>query len=30
VRSFLWPQTGVAYWRTLPERLDGLLGRRRS
>jgi hypothetical protein len=30
VRSFLWPQKGVAYWRALPDRLSGQLRRRRS
>ncbi|HET8988368.1 MAG TPA: DUF3488 and transglutaminase-like domain-containing protein [Humibacillus sp.] len=28
VRSFLWPQSGVAFWRGLPDRLADLLNRR--
>jgi len=28
VRSFLWPQRGVAFWRDLPDRLSDLVGRR--
>ena len=30
VRSFLWPQAGVAYWRDLPDRFSDLVARRRG
>ena len=30
VRSFLWPQRGVAFWRDLPDRLSDLTRRRGS
>jgi hypothetical protein len=30
VRSFLWPQAGVAYWHSLPDRISEIVSRRRS
>jgi len=30
VRSFLWPERGVAFWRDLPDRLSALTSRRGS